>query len=139
MRSVLAHERRDQVATVRVDARTVAEVVGPHDVSTAGGAQAARVEVARLHLGPGPRDRIDPKRRHPLILAIAAALSIASCTRTVRVVVPVTPAPCLTERAPRPPEGAPVFGPQWLAFYRALVTWAVETEGACGPEEWRGP
>lgn len=73
-----------------------------------------------------------------LAIALVAWLAIGlACVRTVRVPVPITPAACLTERAPRPPADAAPFGPRWLGYYRDLVTWAVAAELACGPEEWR--
>ena len=66
-------------------------------------------------------------------------MSIAACTRTVRVPVPVVPAPCLTEPAPRPPDGARAGDDAFARWLVRLLRWSVETEQSCGPEEWRAP
>lgn len=75
-----------------------------------------------------------PRRTHLLILAILAALSIASCCpapRVIRQPVIVTPPPCLTRPAPQVDPSVEVFGAEWADYYVELTRWVVEVERAC--------
>lgn len=58
-------------------------------------------------------------------LAVALSTLIAGCCHPTRILVPVTPRPCLTRAAPRPTVNHE-------ADYAALVRWAIAAELACG-------
>ena len=50
--------------------------------------------------------------------------------------MPVVPAPCLTEPAPRAPDGARAGDDAFARWLVRLLRWSSMVERACGPTEW---
>lgn len=66
--------------------------------------------------------------------AALLAVVLAACTREVRVPVAVTPRPCVTRPAPRPPEDAAPYSSRWAGYYAELIRWTIAVEASCGVE-----